>query len=469
MSLDGGKQNEDAVAFMPVVSSSARVTGPRRVELVSEKVVYRTNLQKPAKVGLLMVGWGGNNGSTLTAALVANRNRVSWRTRTGRHGMNLADALDRAQVLEPELRDQVRSELSSMVPMRAPFYADFVAGNQAERADNVLPGGDGDKAGHLAQLRGDLRAFRAAHPGMDKVFVVWTANTERLARVDEPGVHDSADALLRAIQTSHPQVSCSTLFGVAAALEGAVYINGSPQNTFVPGLVDLATRCGTHVAGDDFKSGQTKLKSVLVDFLVGAGLRPVAIASYNHLGNNDGRNLSEAAQFRAKELSKTNVVDDMVASNPVLYPPTNNNNNKSHQLMHMMGPDHLVVIKYVPAVGDSKRAMDEYETEIFMGGRSTIAVHNVCEDSLLAAPLILDLVLLAELLTRVKTAGKDETFRSMNTVLSLLSYMLKAPLVPEGRPVVNALFKQRAAIENLFRALVGLPPVDPLCIEQRLA
>ena len=176
------------------------------------------------------------------------------------------------------------------------------------------------------------------------------------------------------------------------------------------------------IGGDDFKSGQTKMKSVLVDFLVGAGIKPTSIVSYNHLGNNDGMNLSAPQTFRSKvrsfpcdvrtchmyggvvdscqrlvrsicsrlpstlfssslscrcpqvpwlhcqqEISKSNVVDDMVASNSILYKPGEH-------------PDHIVVIKYVPYVGDSKRAMDEYTSEIFMGGRSTIVMHNTCED-----------------------------------------------------------------------------------------
>merc|ERR1719266_1079372 len=131
------------------------------------------------------------------------------------------------------------------------------------------------------------------------------------------------------------------------------------------------------------------IKSVLVDFLVSAGLKPESIVSYNHLGNNDGRNLSEAKQFRSKEISKSNVVDDVVASNKILYP----NPKTDH-------PDHCVVIKYVPFVGDSKRAMDEYTSRIFMNGKNTIVMHNTCEDSLLATPIILDLVL-TELMQRI--------------------------------------------------------------------
>ena len=129
----------------------------------------------------------------------------------------------------------------------------------------------------------------------------------------------------------------------------------------------------------------------------------------------------------------------------------------------------MVVIKYVPAVGDSKRALDEYYSEIFMGGRSTISIYNVCEDSLLASPLILDLAILCELFTRIdyKTDETNDEFVSFHPVLSVLSYMLKAPLVPNGTPVVNALSKQRSAIENIFRACLGMSPQSDMMLEHK--
>ena len=219
--------------------------------------------------------------------------------------------------------------------------------------------------------------------------------------------------MLKAIENGHEEVSMSTVFAVASILEDAPFINGSPQNTFVPGAIDLAEKRGAFIGGDDFKSGQTKMKSALVDFLINAGIKLTSIASYNHLGNNDGKNLSSQKQFRSKEISKSNVVDDMVAANHLLY-------KKGEH------PDHTVVIKYMPAVGDNKRAMDEYYAEIFMGGHQTIFMSNICEDSLLAAPLIIDLVVVAELMTRIqwKTAGSHK-FSKFHSVLSVLSYMLK--------------------------------------------
>ncbi len=135
------------------------------------------------------------------------------------------------------------------------------------------------------------------------------------------GLNDTADNLLASIARNEAEIAPSTLYAVACAQEGVPFVNGSPQNTFVPGMIDLAVRHNVLIGGDDFKSGQTKLKSVLVDFLVGAGIKPTSIVSYNHLGNNDGLNLSAPQTFRSKEISKSNVVDDMVASNPILYAP----------------------------------------------------------------------------------------------------------------------------------------------------
>ena len=285
----------------------------------------------------------------------------------------------------------------------------------------------GEASGHSCVLAHAAKSTcaAAAHshpppPPNTKVVVLWTANTERYSQLAE-GLNDTAANLLASIARDEPELAPSTLYAVACVLEGVPFINGSPQNTFVPGLLELAVSEGVLIAGDDFKSGQTKMKSVLVDYLVGAGLKPTSIVSYNHLGNNDGMNLSAPATFRSKEISKSNVVDDMVASNALLYEPGEH-------------PDHVVVIKYVPYVGDSKRALDEYTSEIFMGGRNTIVLHNTCEDSLLAAPIILDLVLIAELLTRVRMRRDGEAaLHELHPVAALLSYLTKAPLVPQAR------------------------------------
>ncbi|KAJ0174804.1 hypothetical protein K1T71_009912 [Dendrolimus kikuchii] len=456
--------------------------------------------RRVGKVGVMLVGWGGNNGSTFTAAVLANRHQFTWNTKNGtmesnwtgsitqastvRLGidekgndvyvpmcnllpmvhpddlvidgwdispLNLAESMVRAKVIDYDLQQKLKKEMTTMRPRPAIYDPDFIAANQADRATNLIRG---TRYEQYLQLRADIKNFRDKHK-LEKIFVLWTANTERFCEVRQ-GIHDTAANLDKALRDNESEISPSTIFALAAIDEGCCYINGSPQNTIVPGVVQRAEQCGVFVAGDDFKSGQTKLKSVLVDFLVSAGLKPVSIVSYNHLGNNDGKNLSAPKQFRSKEITKSNVVDDMVESNPILYKPGEK-------------PDHVIVIKYVPYVGDSKRAMDEYTSEILLHGTNTIAVHNTCEDSLLAVPLILDLVLLAELFSRVEfREDESKEWSKMHPVLSSLAYLLKAPLVPEGTPVVNALFKQRACIENIMRACLGLQPNHHMQMEHKV-
>lgn len=365
--------------------------------------------------------------------------------------MNLADAMQRAKVLDWDLQRQLIPFMKDITPLPSIYIPDFIAANQADRANNVITGKT--KKEMVEHIREDIRKFKAAN-GVDKVVLIWSANTERFAEV-KAGLNDTAENLLASIERGEEEISPSTLFAVASVLEGCTYINGSPQNTFVPGMIDLAEKKRIFIGGDDFKSGQTKMKSVLVDFLISAGIKPQSIVSYNHLGNNDGKNLSQEQQFRSKEISKSSVVDDMVASNQVLYQPSEH-------------PDHVVVIKYVPYVGDSKRAMDEYVSQIFLDGQNTIALHNTCEDSLLASPLILDLVILAELMERVQYKTDDmAAFDKFHPVLSILSYLLKAPLTPPGTPVVNALFRQRACIENILKACVGLPADNHMTLEHK--
>lgn len=461
------------------------------------KYTFRTQRKVP-RLGVMLVGLGGNNGTTVTAAILANRLGLSWHTKDGlksanylgsitqastvllgrdSHGevfvplksllpmvepndividgwdissLNMAEAMERAKVLDYNLQVQLRRHMRTIRPRPSAYFPEFIAANQAERADNVLAG---TKAEILARLQADIRDFRVAS-GVDQVIVLWTANTERYSDVVQ-GVNDTADNLLNAINKNEAEISPSTLFAVASILEGVPYINGSPQNTFVPGCIELAEQRKIFIGGDDFKSGQTKLKSVLVDFLVSAGIKPKSIVSYNHLGNNDGKNLSAPQTFRSKEISKSNVVDDVVESNKVLYPDSK-------------GPDHCVVIKYVPHVGDTKRAMDEYSSEIMMAGTNTIVVHNTCEDSLLAAPLIIDLVVLAELCQRIHFRVDDQPdFQAFNSALSILSYLCKAPVVPAGTPVVNSLFRQRSCIENVLRACIGLQPINHMLLEYK--
>ncbi|KAL1737651.1 hypothetical protein HDZ31DRAFT_22039, partial [Schizophyllum fasciatum] len=290
------------------------VNGQYLVKPTAEEFQFQTK-RAVGKTGLMMVGLGGNNGTTLCATILANRHNIAWGTKNGMQqpnyigsmlrastvsigvdpatgrdvhvpisdvlpmvhpndlvlggwdisGMPLDKAMQRAQVLDYDLQRQVAPHMAALgTPLPSIYYPDYIAANQEARADNVLPGAD--KHAHLERIRADIRAFKQQH-ALDRVVVFWTANTERYSDV-LPGVNDTPDALLAAIKASHAEVAPSTIFAVAAILEGEPFVNGAPQNTFVPGVLALAERERAFIGGDDLKSGQTKLKSVLAEFLV---------------------------------------------------------------------------------------------------------------------------------------------------------------------------------------------------------
>lgn len=498
---------------------SKQSDGSYVVDTVSQNYEFKLDLKVP-KLGIMLVGLGGNNGTTLLASVLANKNKLEFMSKNFQglkkanyygsvtqsstvklgidpktndevyvpfneilpmcnpndfvvsgwdiSNLNCFEAMQRACVLENDLQLKLKDQMSKYKPLPSIYYPDFIAVNQNERAnhcinrspsnlsiDNLTRG----KWAHVEHIRNDIRTFKADNQ-LDQVIVLWTANTERFSKLEE-GINDTAENLLNSIKNDHAEVSPSTVFAVASILEGVPYINGSPQNTFVPGVVDLAEREKSFIAGDDFKSGQTKMKSVLAQFLVDAGIKPLSIASYNHLGNNDGYNLSSPMQFKSKEISKRGVVDDIIESNQILF-----NEEVGKEI------DHCIVIKYMNAVGDSKVAMDEYYSELMLGGHNRISIHNVCEDSLLATPLIIDLLVMTEFCSRVTYKKLDDlssnNYESFYPILTLLSYWLKAPLTRPGFKPINGLMKQRAALDNFLRLLIGLPPIDELRFEERL-
>ncbi|OHS98044.1 Inositol-3-phosphate synthase isozyme 1 [Tritrichomonas foetus] len=492
---------DESISTYQYHTQHVETTADGKVVIVPEckEYQFKTNNKVP-RTGVMIVGLGGNNGTTLTAGVLANKLKLQWESKRGPETANyygsltqcattylgddlngkqvvapfnallpmvnpndlviggwdiskanLYDATVRARVHEPTMYHQIEEQLKAIHPLPAVFDLSFVAPNQETRADNVLKG---TKREVLDQVREQIRNFKKEN-NLEQVIILWSANTERYCEVT-PGVHDTAANLLKAIDEGHPEISPSIIYAVASVLEGVPYINGSPQNTFVKGFIELAVQHHVPIMGDDFKTGQTKFKTVISDFLISSGLKLTAVASYNHLGNNDGLNLSFESCFRSKQISKASVIDDMVRLNPILY------QEGEH-------PDHIVVIKYVPSVGDSKRALDEYDSDIFCGGKNIISVHNTCEDSLLAAPLMLDLVVLMELFTRVqiKSDGMKD-FDSMHQVYSVLSFLLKAPQVPPGTPVINSLFQQRACLENILRACRGLQPLNHMHLEYKL-
>lgn len=424
-------------------------------------------------LGVLLVGLGGNNGSTLAASLMAHREKITWKDHSGKvcqpdwlgstimmgstsredrktffesfpftppedivvggwdiNSANLSEAVRRAGVLNWQIEEKLREGLEKMIPLRAYYDPAYIASNQGPRADNVHSP-ETPLTEVLTHLELQIAHFRLISRA-DEVIVLWTANTEKMVE-ELPDVHLGRwENLERAIRENRKDlVSPSMMYAAASVRSGCAYLNGSPQNTLVPSLRDLARRLKVFVGGNDFKTGQTRFKSMMMDFLSLCGIRVSSIASYNHLGNNDGKNLSEDHCFRSKELSKRDVVLDVVEGNPKLYEGKN--------------PDHCIVIKYIPNVGDSKRAIDEYVGDIFMGGRQTFSIYNVCEDSLLAVPVMLDILLVTDFFIRhgLKQAGK-----SFFPNLYPLSLFFKAPLPDESGRVVNIFREQHRILEK---------------------
>ena len=456
-------------------------------------------LPRAKKLGVMVVGLGGNNGSTLAAGLIAHRNNIKWSNKTGEHSVhfygsmsqygsvhigydknnkahsrlfkdignmyapediiiggwdinsdNLFSAAKKAQVLDHDLLTRLESQLVDIIPLASIYNPDFIATNQRSRANNVIVDFEYDNIDLKKHIIEDITNFKTEN-NVDTVLIMWSASTERFNK----GTWADRHELDKAMHADDPEISPSIIFALAAAETGCIFINGSPQNTLGPAVIDHAKYHGTFVGGNDFKTGQTKIKSVLVDWLVSGGIKPLSIVSYNHLGNNDGKNLDEAPQFQSKENTKKNVIDDVVAENPAIFPCGTT-------------PDHAVVIKYVPAVGDSKRAMDEYYSELFLGGRHTLAMHNTCEDSLLAVPIILDIIVFAEFFSRIQIRDTQDIMHKFNTVLSFLSIFFKAPVTNDSEPLINAFFRQRTGLENFFRAFLGLPPADHMYVDKRI-
>ncbi len=464
--------------------------------IYSKKISVSVNKSKNTKLGVMLVGLGGNNGSTFTAGILAYQKKIEWDNKNGRHNIdfygslhqyghvhigydkhnkpysklikelvemrdlqdiviggwdicedNLYKSCEKNKVIEPTLLHQL-PELKDIVPLKSIYYESFIASNQKIRVNNIKNNDENSKWNDVINIMNDIEQFKKQN-NVDDVVVVWTASTERFHK----GEWLNAKMLLDAIKSNDKEISPSMIFAVASIMSKCIFINGSPQNTLIPSVIELASEYKTFVGGEDFKTGQTKIKSVLADFIASSGIKPLSIVSYNHLGNNDGLNLDESEQFKSKEITKKNVIDDIIDENPELFKDSK--------------PDHCVVIKYIPSVGDSKRAMDEYYNKLFLDGRQTFAIHNTCEDSLLAVPLILDIILFAEFFSRVKIKIQDEEEKPFSSCLSLLSFFFKAPIVND-EPLINAFFKQKYSLENFIRLCAGLPPLDFMNLYKRI-
>ena len=327
--------------------------------------------------------------------------------------------LDRLTHIEP-----IAAELRQIEPMPAVFDQDHV-----RRLDgsNVKP--SASKRDQAEALRRDIRDFQAAN-SCDRMVVICCASTEIFL---QPGpAHQDLDALEAAIEANDKSVAPSMLYAYAALKEGVPFINGAPNLTIdVPAMVELARTAGVPIGGKDFKSGQTLMKTVLAPMLKARLLGIQGWYSTNILGNRDGEVLDDPDSFRTKEESKLGVLEDILE--PRLYP----------QLYGDVY--HKVRINYYPPRGDAKESWDNIDIFGWLGYPMQMKIDFQCRDSILAAPLVLDLVLFTDLAQRAGLTGVQEW----------LSFYFKSPQHAPGVHPEQDLFIQQAKLKNTLRWLMG--------------
>lgn len=337
---------------------------------------------------------------------------------------NVYEAACRAQVLKAEHLEPFRLALEKISPMSAVFDNNFV-----KRLDGGNVKSSHEKWQLVSELREDIRRFREENK-CSRLVAVWCGSTE--VYLEEDRVHQTLEAFEAGLHWNNPKISPSMMYAYAAIKEGVPFVNGSPNySADVPALVELAKSEGVPIAGKDFKTGQTMVKTVLAPMLRARMLGLRGWFSTNILGNRDGEVLDDPGSFRSKEVTKSGVLDDILDASlfPELYGDIH----------------HKVKIEYYPPRGDAKEGWDNIDLFGWMGYPMQIKVNFLCRDSILAAPIVLDLALFADLAARAGLSGIQEW----------LGFYFKSPMhAPEVRSE-HDLFVQRAKLENTLRWLMG--------------
>lgn len=333
---------------------------------------------------------------------------------------NAYEAASHAKVLEKDLLEQLKEPLSKIVPMPAVFDREFVKRIDGPNVKTAATKWD------LAQmLREDIKNFMKQN-GCDRAVMVWCASTEVYTPATE--VHASVKTFEEGLKNNDPAISPSQIYTYAALMERVPYANGSPNvSVEMPCLQELAQEMATPICGSDFKTGQTLLKTVIAPGLRNRQLGVAGWYSTNILGNRDGEVLDDPGSFKSKEVSKTGVLDQILSAEryPELYKDIS----------------HVVRINYYPPRGDNKEGWDNIDIFGWLGYPMQIKVNFLCRDSILAAPLVLDLALFMDLASRAKMRGIQEW----------LSFYFKAPVVKQGLQPEHDLSVQLLKLENTLR------------------
>jgi len=340
-----------------------------------------------------------------------------------------AGVLDRHEHIEP-----IADFLRAIVPMPAAFDQHYV---KKLVGTHVKPGSS--KRAWAEALREDIRRFKQEN-GCDRLVMIWCGSTEVYIRAG--AVHESLEAFEAAIDRDDEAVAPSMLYAYAALKEGVPYANGAPNlSVDFPAMLALAAENGVPVAGKDFKTGQTLMKTVLAPAFKARMLGIDGWYSTNILGNRDGEVLDDPESFKTKEESKLGVLEYILQ--PDLYPELYGN------------VYHKVRINYYPPRGDAKEGWDNIDIRGWLGYPMQIKVDFLCRDSILAAPIVLDLALFLDLAARVGMSGIQEW----------LSFYLKSPMhAPEVYPE-HDLFIQLTKLKNTLRWMMGEEQITHLGLE----
>ena len=338
---------------------------------------------------------------------------------------NCYQAAVKAGVIDVTLLDQVKPELSSIKPMKAVFEKKFV-----KKLDGTYIKSVKGHRKRIEALRQDIRNFKKENK-VDRAVMIWCGSTE-VYQEPKDSIYESLESLEKALDSDNPSIAPSILYAYAALKEGVPYANGAPNlSVDFDAMYSLASQEGVPIAGKDFKTGQTLMKTILAP---GFKARMIGIDGWfstNILGNRDGEVLDDPDSFKTKEVSKLGVLEQILEPEkfPELYGDLY----------------HKVRINYYPPRGDNKEGWDNIDIKGWLDYPMQIKVDFLCRDSILAAPIVLDLALFLDLSNRAGMHGIQEW----------LSFYFKSPMCNPDLYPIHDLFAQKDKLENTLRHLMG--------------
>ncbi|MEE8604626.1 MAG: inositol-3-phosphate synthase [Candidatus Aminicenantaceae bacterium] len=347
---------------------------------------------------------------------------------------NAYNAALNAGVLDKDLLDKVKQDIEPITPMKAVFDQKYVKKLKGEHVKNA-----DTKFDYAQMLIEDIQKFKAEN-NCDRIVMIWCASTEVFIKSDP--VHETIESFEKAMKENHPAIAPSMIYAYASIAAGVPFANGAPNLTVdIPAMVEFARQKGVPIAGKDFKTGQTLMKTILAPGFKARLIGLNGWFSTNILGNRDGEVLDDPESFKTKEESKLGVLEYILQ--PDIYP-------ELYQNLY-----HKVRINYYPPRGDNKEGWDNIDIFGWLGYPMQIKIDFLCRDSILAAPIVLDLALFLDLAQRCGMKGIQEW----------LSFYFKSPMcAPELYPE-HDLFIQLMKLKNTLRFIKGEDLITHLGLE----